>query len=588
MRASPKFLLAAVCLAAATVNAFSAPRNFDLILAGGTVIDGTGAARRIADVGVIGDTIEAIGDLSKSTATRKIDARGRLVTPGFIDAHAHVADNLLGSNGLLSPDKRRRAAQNFLLQGITTGMGNPDGSQVEPVITQRRRLEAAGIGINVALFNGHNYLRAQVMGKDTQRPAKPAEIERMQAMLVKSLTEEGSFGMSTGLEYDSMLFSDTHELVALASALVPYGGIYTAHQRSQGIAPMWYKPSVHKAVTPPTFEGSLRESIAVAETGVTTVVTHIKAWGPGYRGHADKYIALLQDARDRGARIFCDLYPFVSAGSDGGFVMLPPWLFGVTGMAQVNTDRAAAAIEKTDYRAAFEKEIQRGARVDDIARDVQNQVDLKGGAEQVFVLNYPDASYVGKNIATLMHERNLSLVDLAIALQREGDPTLPGGVKLRAVSMELRDVQAFYRQSWTMTGTDGWIVLPEEAVGPAKYLSTNQRCFGTFIRRLTDISIEQKVDSLEEAVRKSSGLTAEVFNIPDRGRIAPGMKADLLIIDLENLRDHTTLAEPSVYPTGVEYVWVNGALVVEKGKCTLALPGRVLDPVRRAVKTPAS
>jgi N-acyl-D-amino-acid deacylase len=559
-------------------------RQFDVIIAGGTVIDGTGATRRIADVGVIGDTIEAIGDLSTSTAKTRIDATGRIVAPGFIDAHAHVVDRQIGTEDLKSADRRYRAAQNFLLQGITTGIGNQDGAQSEPLPSLRQRLESAGIGINVALMNGHNYFRRQVMGKDSQRPANAGEIARMQEMLAHSLATEGSFGLSTGLEYDSMLFSNTAELVELAKTLVPYGGIYQAHQRSQGIAPMWYKPSVHKLNPPPTLEEALRESIAVAETGATTIITHIKTWGPGYRSQAPKYIAMLQAARDKGARLFCDLYPYVSAGSDGGFVILPPWLLGATGMQQVNTNSAEAATEKTNYREIMERELKRVTNREDLARDVQNQVDLKGGADNIFILSYRDPAYVGKSIGMIMRERNLGLLDLSIALQREGDPTLPGGIKLRAVSMDEQDVLAFYRLPWTMTGTDGWIVLPEEATGTKKYFGTNQRCFGTFIRRIAQVSVEQQADSLEEAVRKSSGLTAEVFGIHDRGRIAPGLKADLLIIDLANLHDLTTLAEPSVYPTGIEYVWVNGVPVVEKGKCTLTLPGRVLNPAHRPAK----
>jgi N-acyl-D-amino-acid deacylase len=565
-----------------TLASAASAREFDLLISGGTVIDGTGAARRLADVGVIGDTIAAVGNLSGSTAKRKIDATGRIVTPGFIDAHAHVTDRT--NDDLKSADKRYRAAQNFVLQGITTGIGNQDGGQQGPLPALRKQLESGGIGINVALLNGHNYLRRQVMGQDTSRPATAEELVKMKQILADSLAKDGSFGMSTGLEYDSMLFSNTPELVELAKTLVDYGAVYQAHQRSQGIAPMWYKPSVHKHTPPPTLEQALKESIQVAETGVTTVVTHIKTWGPGYRNQSGKYIDMLQQARDRGARIFCDLYPYVSAGSDGGFVMLPPWLFGVGGMAQVNTNSAEVATEKTDYLGAMERELKKATDLDGLARDVQNQVDLKGGADNIHILAFKNPAYVGKTVGMVMRERNLNLLDLAIALQREGDPTLPGGVKLRAVSMDEQDVMNFYKLSWTMTGTDGWIVVPEDVVGPRKYLGTNQRCFGTFIRRIGQVSVELKVDSLEEAVRKSSSLTAEVFNIYDRGRIAPGLKADLVVIDLSTLQDHTTLAEPSVYPTGIDYVWINGVAVVEQGKCTLALPGKVLDPINRPAK----
>jgi N-acyl-D-aspartate/D-glutamate deacylase len=152
---------------------------------------------------------------------------------------------------------------------------------------------------------------------------------------------------------------------------------------------------------------------------------------------------------------------------------------------------------------------------------------------------------------------------------------------MRALSLDEKDVEAYYAQPWAATGTDGWVVLPEEAVGPLKYLGTNRRCFGTYPRRLAFISQQQKVDSLEEAIRKCTALPAEILNLPDRGRIAVGMKADLVVIDLANLQDNTTVAEPNVYPTGVEHVFVNGIAAVQDGKRTLALAGRVLDPVGR-------
>lgn len=570
-----------VCVAlVAVTDGFS--RHFDLIIAGGTVVDGTGAARRVTDVGVIGDTIVAVGDLTGSTADRRVEAKGLLVTPGFIDPHAHVADGRHGADGLRSRDPKRRAAQNFVLQGITTGVTNPDGGQTEPLPVQRQALETDGIGINVALLTGHEFLRQAVMGKERSRPATADEVKAMKAMLEKSLAEEGSFGLSTGLEYVSMLSCETSELVALARSLVPYGGLYHAHQRSQGSAPMWYKPSLHGAKPPPTFEQALNESMQVAETGATVLVTHIKAWGPGYRGNAQKYVDIIQAGRDRGLRVFCDLYPYFSAGSDGGFVMLPPWAFGVSDRELMNTD--ASNPTENNFTKALDLVLKDPSRRADLARDIQNAVDLKGGEDAIMVLNFKNAAYNGKSIGAVAKERGLSLLDLAIAFQHEGDPLMPGGVKLRAVSMDTRDVATYYRQPWTATGTDGWIVLPEEAVGTKKYLSTNQRCFGTFTRRLALISEEMKVDSLEEAVRKSTTLSAEIANIPDRGRLTPGYKADILVIDLANLRDSTTLAEPSVYPTGMQYVWVNGTAVVENGKATLKLPGKVLDPLGRPAK----
>ena len=576
MNALRVFVLS-VCLSAMAGMPAHA-REFDLILRNGTVIDGTGAARRKADVGIIGDSIAAVGNLAGSTGRREIQLDGLVLTPGFIDMHAHVAENEYGDSGLLSKDVRRRAAQNYVMQGVTSAAANPDGYQPASLIEQRERLTRAGIGMNVALFNGHNSMRATVMGKDTSRLATPAEVTAMQELLRRGMEKERSFGLSLGLEYDSGRYSDADEVVALASAMAPYGGVYIAHQRSQGSAPMWYKPSRSGGLAPPTLAGALAESVRVAEEGgVTVVVTHIKGWGPGFRGEAAKTIATLQAARDRGARIFMDLYPYFSAGSDGSFVMLPPWAIG----ADRAFDADGMPRRNFDHAAALRRVLRDSSKRAGLAADIANQVALKGGAEHVTVLSYRDHSYDGKTIADLMRLRGQDLTGLAIALQLEGDRHEAGGVKLRAVSMDPRDIELFYSQSWAATGSDGWIVLPEEAVGPLKYVETNQRNFGTYPRRLGFISLERKVDTLEEAVRKSSGLPAQILGLRDRGVIATGMKADLAAIDLAKLRDNTTIAEPSVYPSGVQHVFVNGVAVVADGRPTLALPGRVLDPPGR-------
>jgi N-acyl-D-aspartate/D-glutamate deacylase len=567
-------LMLAGCVAASSAVA----RDFDLIIRNGTVIDGTGSARRVTDVGVMGDTIVAVGNLSDSKGRTELSVPGFVVTPGFIDMHAHLDRE----EGLLSKDVRRRAAQNYVAQGITSAAINPDGRQPPSLIEERRTMEKGGIGVNVALFNGHNSLRAMVMNKDEERPATKAEIEKMKAILRHGLEVEGSFGLSLGVEYYSGQYATADELVELAGVLPAYGGIYTSHLRSQGISPMWYKPSVHKNIKPPTLEDALKETIRVAEeTGATTVVTHMKGWGPGYRGEAKKWIAVLQQARDRGAKLFIDVYSFDSTGSDGDFVLLPPWALGGRLSA-----RDSIAV---DYRANLKSALEKSSTaLADLERDVEHQVALKGGAESVIILDYKDPSYVGQTLAAIMKRRKMNATELAIAMQNEGDPHKAGGVKMRALSLDEKDVEAYYAQPWAATSTDGWVVLPEEAVGPLKYIGTNRRCFGTYPRRLAFLSQEQKVDSLEEAVRKSTSLPAEILNVPDRGRIAPGMKADLVVLDLASLRDNTTVTEPNVYPSGVQHVFVNGVAAVADGKRTLALAGRVLNPVGRPARMEAA
>jgi N-acyl-D-amino-acid deacylase len=566
-------LAASGIAAAAATTPAPTTRHFDLLIRNGEIIDGTGAPRYRADIAINGDEIVAIGQLREATAARTVDAKDRVVTPGFIDVHAHVADEEYGETGLLSNDVKRRAAQNYVAQGVTTTVTNPDGSQSMPLRELREKLTRKGFGPNVVLMNGHSGMRELVMKGDVRRAATAEEIRQMQDILAHDLAEENSFGMSLGIEYEPARDASLEEQLALGRVLANYNGIFIPHLRSQGIAPMWYKPSQDKGRKPPTLDDSIDETLKVAEaTGATVVFTHMKAWGPGYRGNAGRVIKRLQDARDRGLNVYMDVYPYDSSGSDGSFVAVPSWAFGKREDAGFN------------YRKALDATLKGAdsAKKSDFAADVRHQLDLKGGPENVRVLAYPNQKYVGKTYAELMKLRGLDEAGLAIALQREGDPKYPGGARMRSFSMAEQDIESFYRLDWCSVSTDGWIVLPEEAVGDKKYVETNRRLFGSYPRRLAYYSAERKVDSLEHAVRAASGLPAQILSITDRGRIAVGLKADIAVLDMANLRDNTTYLEPSVYPSGVDYVLVNGKFAVDGGKRTLALAGKILTPSGRA------
>lgn len=549
------------------------PRHFDLLLRGGEIIDGSGEDRYRSDVGIIGDEIAAVGNLTMASAHRIVDVEGRIVAPGFIDLHAHLVDGEYGKKGLLSKDPRRRAAQNYVAQGVTTALGNPDGAQPASLRAQREKLQRMGIGLNLALTNGHNGLRAQVMGDDQKRPANANEIRRMQEIVRHDLEYHGSFGLSLGTEYFSGRYASTTEQVELARVLPAYNGIFIPHMRSQGTAPMWYRPSVYPEIDPPTWHDAVDEVLEVArETGATSVITHMKARGQGYRTQAGRLVAKLQAARDRGDRVYMDVYPYNSSSSDGKLVAIPSWAFGERNggdePGQFNY-RVGLAATLDDAGAALRE---------DLYRDIRHTVSMRGGPGNILVLSYPDRSYVGRYLSELMALRDLDVVETILTLQREGDPNLPGGARLRALSMAEEDIKLFYSQPWTATSTDGWIVLPEEAVGENKYVDTHRRCFGTFPRRIAHYAVEEGVDTLEQAIRSMTGLPAQILSLSNRGRITVGMKADIAVLNIGNLRDNTTYLEPSVYPDGIDYVLVNGHFVVDRGERTLALPGRVLSP----------
>lgn len=572
-------LMLSSALAATPVVTAPTARYFDLLIRNGTIIDGTGAAGYRSDIAINADEIVAIGHFPDATAARVIDATDRVVVPGFIDLHAHVADGSYGASGLLSKEVKRRAAQNYVAQGVTTAVVNPDGFQSMPLRALRTALTKQGFGLNVVMLNGHSGLREQVMKGDVRRAATAQEIRAMQAILRHDLAQEGSFGLSLGLEYEPARDVSRDEELALGRVLANYNGIFIPHLRSQGIAPMWYRPSRDKDHPPPTLDGAIDETLQVAEqTGATVVFTHMKDWGPGYRGEAPRLIARLEGARARGARVYMDVYPYDSSGSDGEFVAIPPWAWGPD--AGREAEKGAPAL---NYRAALDATLARATArtLQDLATDVRHQLALKGGSANVRVLAFPNRDYVGKTYAQLMALRKLDEVQLAIALQREGDAQAPGGARMRSFSMAEEDIERFYKLDWCAVSTDGWVVLPEEAVGEHKYEGTNRRVFGSYPRRLAYYSAERKVDSLEHAVRAASGLPAQILNLTDRGRLAVGLKADVVVLDMKTLRDNTTYLEPSVYPSGVGYVLINGRFVVDGGQRTLALVGRILAPAGR-------
>jgi N-acyl-D-amino-acid deacylase len=565
-------MLQVAILAAASAATAAEPREFDILLRGGDIIDGSGAPRYRADIGIVGDEIVAIGRFPEAKAGRVIDASGRVVTPGFIDMHSHAADGGdHGKESLHSQDPKRRAAQNFVAQGITTGVVNPDGNQPDSLDKQREQMQRDGIGINVLPMNGHSGLRRVAMKSDIARAATADEIRLMQQQLAHDLASGESFGMSLGVEYDGARHSSTQEQIALGEVLAAYNGVFIPHLRSQGISPMWYRPSQNKDTKPPTLDDSIDETLRVAEeTGAIVVFTHLKAWGPGYRSEAARVVKRLQDARDRGARVYMDVYPYDSSGSDGDFVALPSWIFG---------KQPPAAGKKFDYRAAFEKNWSAAdaTKRKDLELDVRHQIALKGGVENVRILNHPRADYIGKTYAELMKLRGLDELQLSIALQREGDRYRAGGAHMRSFSMDENDIAKFYSLDWCAVSTDGWVVLPEEAVGDKKYVETNRRLFGSVPQRLAYFSQQRGVDTLEHAVRAGTGLPAQILSLRDRGGLAPGMKADIAVFDMAKLKDNTTYIEPSVYPSGVDYVLVNGRFAVDGGKRTAELHGRVLQ-----------
>jgi N-acyl-D-amino-acid deacylase len=558
-------LIALAALALASPAWAQTVDQFDLLITNGRILDGSGNPWFGGDVGVRDGRIVAVGKLEGATAARTIDATGRIVSPGFIDIHSHADDTSRGGRGTLrDTDARRRSAPNLVMQGITTVVVNHDGRSVWPIAEQRATMERLGIGPNTMLLVGHGEVRRQAMGDDVQRPATPAEIERMRELVRRGL-REGAFGISAGLEYSPGRWSTTDEVVAIVEEIVPYRGVYISHERSEGSDPMWYWPSRDEP-GPPTLIDAVSETIEIGErTGAVVVASHIKSKGAHYWGVGAAAIQLIQAARDRGVQVYADQYPYNTSGTDGNAIMIPGWVFAGGG-------RGGQGQNGPDYATQLRNALGDPATAEAIRRDIAHEIRRRGGPGNVVIFDYPDTTYIGKSLGELAAMRDLSPIDMAITLQYEGYPDRRGGARARGFSMSELDIEMYAAKSWVATATDGGIALPDDGPG------THARFYGTFPRKIRHYAIDRGVLTLEAAVRSATGLPAQILGLKDRGCIREGCAADIVVFDPETIADRATFFEPHQYPAGIDYVTINGQFVVDAGKPTGALPGRIITP----------
>jgi N-acyl-D-amino-acid deacylase len=523
----------------------------DLLFVNGKIIDGSGNPWFYGDVAVKDDRIVAVGLLAgKTKAVRTIDIRGKVICPGFIDIHTHTYDPVSSEKTWTGGEDPRYGAPNYVTQGVTSVTTNMCGYGPVSLLGQIKALQSRGTGVNVMPFIGHNSVRRDVMKNDYKRAASEEEIRKM-AALIKKAMEDGAFGLSSGLEYVPAIWSTNDEVKALVRELVPFGGVFMAHERSSGFTPMWYVPS-QDPPGPPTMVENIRDLIDVSEsTGARVVASHIKARGADFWGGSSILIRMINDARARGVDIWADCYPYNTSGSDGSVVLIPDWALGNN-----PAESLKAVLKDEKKRAALEK-------------DIHAAFNWRGGPENVVVLDYPDKSYVGKSLAELAAGKNISPLEMTLRLQLEGFPRRPGGATLRGFSMNESDIEAFYRQPWVATSSDGSIALPKDGL-------VHPRFYGTFPRRLSHYALQRGVYSLEDAIRSATSLPALICRLADRGRIGTGLAADLVVFDPKKIRDAATVFEPHKTAEGIEYVLVNGTFVVEAGQPTAKRPGRVL------------
>ena len=508
------FLLAAASAAAQT--------QVDILIAGGTVVDGSGGKERKADVGVRGDRIVFIGDAAKSkvTAARTIDATGLVVTPGFVDPHTHTAEYLGRED--------RKSNVNFLMQGVTTVITGNDGGGTVRTGETLSLWERQGIGTNAVLLVGHGAIRREVLGNGDVQPT-PEQLEAMKAHVRRAM-QEGAFGLSSGLFYVPGKFSKTEEVIALARVAGELGGIYDTHQRDES--------SYDIGVI-----ASIQEAIRIAREGnVPLNISHIKMLGPEVWGKSDEAIRIIQRARKEGVKITADQYPYTASGSGLTASLLPGW---------AQEGRREQQLERLKDMGVRAK----------LVAEMEANMKRRGGADS-FLLTSSNSPYLGKRLGEIAKQRGKSPVETAIDLIVESFEGRGGGLSVASFNMNDNDIERLMKEDFVMTGSDGSAGHP--------------RLYGTYPRKLRMYVYGKKVISLARFVQASSAQVAEAFRIPERGQLKEGWFADITVFDPATIADRSTYEKPEELAVGVKYVVVNGKLAIEDGKHTGALSGKPL------------
>lgn len=526
--------------------------DYDLIFSGGRVVDGTGAPWFRADVAVKGDRIAAVGDLAKATADRRIDAKGLVLAPGFIDMMGQSEYNVLVDG---------RAASK-ITQGITTEMTGEGGSiaplnartladsrevyehyGVTPNFTDFtgyfKEFERRGVAINLGTFVGAGQVRNLVIGKDN-RPATPRELKAMQDE-VASAMEQGAFGLSTALIYVPDNFASTEEIIELAKVAARYGGSYITHMRDEGNGSVG-------------LDASMDEVFRIArEANIPAEIYHIKASGKANWGRMPAMLKRIEEVRAQGLDVTADQYPW-TASSNGLADSLPLWVRegGGDKMVARLRNKATRARIRTDFVKADQEWPESASRI--LITSVINDALRK---------------YQGKTLADIAKEEKKDPLDVLMDIVAADN----GNTSRVTFSMSEDDVRAALTNPLVSFNTDSSAVAEDGIFSQQK---SHPRAWGSATRILGYYVRDEKVLSLEQAIRRMTSLPAARMHLKDRGVLKTGMLADVVAFDPATVRERSTYADPTHYSEGVPYVAVNGQLVVDEGKITSARPGKIL------------
>ncbi len=500
--------------------------KFDLVILNGRIVDGTGTPWFTADIGIKGDRIVKIGEITPDEGINYLDASGKYVSPGFIDIHSHAERNILND----------RTVEHMSRQGNTTIIGGNCGGSITSFPSFFRGFEKGGAAMNVGVQIGHNSVRRRVMGNEGREPTTK-EMDKMKDIVRKAM-EAGALGISTGLKYRPGVYSTTEEVLELVKIAAEYGGFYSTHLRDEGLK---------------LFE-SMDEAINIAEkAGIPLQLSHHKAAGADMWGKTVESLKKMEDARARGIEVTTDLHPYPATFTTAA-IIIPPW--------------ALEGSTKDIRKRLNDPEIRKKV-IDGI---VYNIIHDRGGNDisNIRIAWHPaDTNLEGKNLREI-----LELKGRETTMENAADLLLDlfmakGSASCVYFCLSMDDIVRILKHPLAMFGSDA---------GNAEYNAgkVHPRHYGHFPRIIAHHVKDRGDFSLEEAIRKMTSFPASKVGARDRGVISTGKYADIVIFDYEDIRDNATFDDPHQYPDGIEHVFVNGIQVVKNGKITGKTPGKII------------
>ena len=497
------------------------PVSADVVIKGATIHDGSGKAGCVGDVVIAGDKIVGVGNVAVAGSPKVIDGTGLIVAPGFIDLHTHCDS---GDNSVTKPVHRLN--QCYVTQGVTTVVTGNCGAGPVDVKAFYETLDKNGVGTNVAHLVPHNAVRTKAMGNANRQPSAE-ELKKMEELVAAGMND-GAWGLATGLIYTPGTYAKTDEIVALAKVAARHSGIYASHIRHENTRLL----------------EAIEEALTIGrEAKLPVHISHIKASGKSAWGLSGDAVALIRKARSSGMAVTADQYPYVASSTSLAATVVP------TRYREGTPDEYRARLNDPDKYPQILKAIE---------------AEVKGREKSIMIASYKRRPKLqGMSLHDIAENEQKSVPHLVQEIE------LAGGASVVNFGMSEEDVRVYMKEPWVATASDGSAWVPGDTV-------PHPRSYGTFPRKIGRYSITDGVVSLEQAIRSSSGLPADILGLKDRGYLKPGQFADVVVFDPKAFRDTATFEKPHQYSTGVKYLFVNGKAAIDGGAFKEVLAGKAL------------